>query len=339
MYPPLSLETEYQALIEAAGIADLKTESEVYELTGEDRKKFLNAYVTQDIQSMAAWAVRPGAFLTQKGKMVSDVLILNLPEKFLLLFPKGYGEKVKQHLTTFLMFSNSKLEPANSAWGHFVVLGPYALEILHLTLKQSISEKISEIQSLECLGKPLLLWLSQHWGIPGYEILLPQETAQSFSKLLLEQGKTKGLISVENEVLEVLRVEAGIPKMGVDMSEANLVAEVGLDETATSFNKGCYLGQETTARVHSMGHVNKKLTLLKFPFPVGAGLALPAPGVALPADIFQGEKLVGHLTSLVYSFKWKQHLGLGIIERQAAEGGSTLFVRDAEGKVEIEKVL
>jgi folate-binding protein YgfZ len=256
-----------------------------------------------------------------------------VPEKILLFFPKGYGEKVSHHLATFLMFANVTLKNESKNWGHLAILGPKALQILAELFQAEIKISENQVVSLQWENHPVYLWPSQRLGISGYELLGQAENMLHLNQSLLEQGKKHsasvaipakeaGLQKISEAVLEVIRVEAGLPKMGVDMSQDNLVAEVGLDERATSFNKGCYLGQETTARVHSQGHVNKKLTQFKM-----EGIQ----NLPLPLEIFHGEKSVGQLTSVVHSPKWKQTLGLGIVHRQAFEGEGKLFVKGTEG--------
>jgi folate-binding protein YgfZ len=110
------------------------------------------------------------------------------------------------------------------------------------------------------------------------------------------------------------------------MGEDNLVAEVGLDLSATSFNKGCYLGQETTARVQSRGHVNRKLVRLRWQG------QLPK----CPAELFQGEKKVGTLSSAAESPK-AGSVGLGTVALAAWEKPEEIFFKDGDKEIAIER--
>jgi folate-binding protein YgfZ len=244
----------------------------------------------------------------------------------------GYGKKLQEHLATFLMFANVNLEDASQHWGHLALLGPQVGSLLQELLGLKVESEPGTLRSLDFEGETLLLFPSSRLGLAGWEILLTPEKIKSFANHLMKMATSHGLAEIKNEVLEMIRVEAGLPKIGVDMGPDNLVAEVGLDKSATSFNKGCYLGQETTARVQSRGHVNRKLLQLK---PVGA---ISESLLPLPLEIFQGEKSVGHLTSLVHSLKWKMLLGLGIVQLQALESGEKIYLKTSKGPIELQKI-
>ncbi len=311
----------YAALHQSAGLFDLGQE-EIWELSGEERKTFLNAYNTQDILKLKDYEAAPGAFLTQKGKLVSDALIVSLPEKILLVLSEGFGEKIQRHLSTFLMFAKAELSDAGKKWGHLGIFGPKAGEILQTALK-SIGPAVS------FAGETLYAVPSSRFGISGWEIFFPASLFSPLSEELLRVGGSAGLVPVPQEILEIVRVESGVPKMGVDMGEENLVAEVGLDEGATSFNKGCYLGQETTARVNTQGHVNRNLEKFKLEGEYRG---------ALPVDIMAGDKKVGQLTSAVDSPRYGGMMGLGVVHRMAWEGVGNIFIKTPEGDIGLHKL-
>ncbi|KAB2835953.1 hypothetical protein F9K50_12350, partial [bacterium] len=110
------------------------TQEELYELGGAGRKNFLNAYVTQDIKNLAVDRVTAAAFLTQKGKLVSTVRVLHLPERILLFFPQGYGAKTESHLATYLMFADATLKRLEGEFAHFAFAGPKARSLLEARL-------------------------------------------------------------------------------------------------------------------------------------------------------------------------------------------------------------
>ncbi|MEQ8210147.1 MAG: glycine cleavage T C-terminal barrel domain-containing protein [Lacipirellulaceae bacterium] len=111
-----------------------------------------------------------------------------------------------------------------------------------------------------------------------------------------------------DEAFDALRLEAGWPLFGIDFDNTNLPQEVCRDERAIHFNKGCYLGQETIARIDALGHVNQELTQVKLSGDVPA---------SLPADVFIGEKKVGQVTSASYSPKYESVIGLAMLRREA----------------------
>ena len=134
---------------------------------------------------------------------------------------------------------------------------------------------------------------------------------------LQEKGKPFDLRWVGVQALEVLRIEAGIPRYGVDMDEENLLLETGL-EHAVSFDKGCYLGQETIERIHSRGHVNKNLVGI---LPEGAQPLTPGD------PVYVQDNQVGMVTSSTFSPTLKRPLALGYVKREFTAPGTEVSVR------------
>lgn len=280
--------------LETAAWCDLSGSEEIYRLTGEEREDFLSNYSTQDIKSLGPGKAALNAFLTQKGKLVTDAVVLNTDGAFLLFWARGYGEKVLEHLKVYLDFSEVEFGEATQDYFHVVLVG-----------KESASRFTAGK-----LGSMGWHFSTDRFGLPSVELVGPREKQEAVVQELnsLEIPKT------DHEAMEYYRIKGGIPKMGVDMDQNHLVAEVGLDRRATSFNKGCYLGQETTARVDTRGHVNRKLERFHLK-------QMPS---SLPVPIHQGEKAVGTLTSACPSPNGEQILGLGIIQTKALESKEAL---------------
>ncbi|MGH8596587.1 MAG: YgfZ/GcvT domain-containing protein [Gammaproteobacteria bacterium] len=126
------------------------------------------------------------------------------------------------------------------------------------------------------------------------------------------------------EVLEVLRVEAGVPKFGMDMDENTIPNEAGLESRVIDYEKGCYIGQETIARIKTYGHVNRHLVQLAVD-----GNSVPAPGTKL----YSAEKEIGQMTSAVQSVRLGKPLALGYVRREFAKAGTKLKVGDQNAEV------
>jgi folate-binding protein YgfZ len=141
--------------------------------------------------------------------------------------------------------------------------------------------------------------------------------APSVAARLRTLGEPLGLVEVDPELSDVLRVEAGTPCFGRDVTAENLPQEVGRDQRAISFVKGCYLGQETVARIDALGHVNKLLKGLKF----------LTPGAATTADatLMLDGKTVGKITSAALSPAWGVPVALGYVRLAHAEAGTELL--------------
>ncbi len=304
-----------------------ETQEDLYELGGADRKNFLNAYVTQDIKNLAVDRATSAAFLTQKGKLVSTVRVLHLPERILLLFPQGYGAKTESHLATYLMFANVTLKKLEGEFAHFAFAGSKARSLLEARLGLPLEPAAQALARAQWGGAEVLLF--PHPDDPErWDLLAPVAATPVLRDQISAWRKTGELDEAAPEALERRRIELGIPKLGVDMGEDNLVAEVGLDERATSFNKGCYLGQETTARVQSRGHVNRKLSRVRLD---------QAFSGTLPVEVFQGDKKVGMLTSAAESPRYGGWIGLATVALKAWEVPEKIFAAAGDGKIPIEK--
>ena len=133
------------------------------------------------------------------------------------------------------------------------------------------------------------LWRATHTGEDGFDLLTSNDGARLLWKALINAGAKP----VGADALEILRIEAGIPRYGMDMDETNVVTETGLDDSV-SFTKGCYIGQEILNRIHTQGHVNKQLVGLVFP---------PDPRLQLSYGdkLFSAEQEIGSITSSTFS--------------------------------------
>ena len=163
---------------------------------------------------------------------------------------------------------------------------------------------------------------SGHTGEDGFDLMIPLADIENMAQQLTEAASTYSARWVGTEAYEILRIEAGIPRYGVDITEDNLILETGLTH-AVSFNKGCYLGQEVVERIRSRGHVNKNLTGLLID-----GEKPPPAG----SKILSAEKEIGTITSSVYSPSSRAPRSrLGYVHRDHRSRGTQLLVRyDAE---------
>jgi folate-binding protein YgfZ len=161
-------------------------------------------------------------------------------------------------------------------------------------------------------------------GAAGWDLIIPRAALESSARRLTDLGRRRSALWVGEEAQEMLRVEAGIPRYGIDFSEDNLLLEVGIDH-AVSFSKGCYLGQEVVERIRSRGHVNKKLS----------GLTLDGSEAASPSDaITAGDKEAGRVTSSVFSPRLKRPIALGYLHKDFWSPGTEVFVRHGDALVQ-----
>jgi folate-binding protein YgfZ len=150
----------------------------------------------------------------------------------------------------------------------------------------------------------------------GIDVLCEADATDDVRAALLAAGATP----VSEDAAEILRVESGRPRYGVDADDATIPQEAGLNARAVSFTKGCYVGQETVARLFYRGKPNRHLRGLRLSEPAPAG-----------AELRLGERVVGTLTSSLVSPAYGP-IGLALVRREA-ELGSTVDVGGAPAEV------
>lgn len=303
------LGAEYGALTEGCGLVDRSERGKLI-LVGPDTVEFLNGQVTNELADIAPGEGRYAAFLTHKGKMLGDLRILAVKIKSdrqeLLLDTERVALQ-----SLFDMVRRSKvgyrveLHKRTLEAGLLSLIGPRAEEILgEIPGAEEHANASIQVAGLSALAVRTDL---------GLDLLIDAEHTCALADSLCERGATP----VGDDAAEIVRVEHGRPRYGVDMDESTIPQEAGLNERAVSFTKGCYVGQETVARLYYRGKPNRQLR----------GLRLSAPSPP-SSELRLGEKAVGRLTSSVVS-PTLGPIGLGLVRREAQIGAS-LAVGDGQ---------
>lgn len=282
---------EYRAAREAAAFYD-SSDREVLRVTGPDRESFLQGMLTNDVKGLAVGASCYAALLTPKGAMVGDVRVLKRAPDMLLDTGAGFGEKVKAFLNQYLISEDAEIHDA-PALKWVSLWGPQA------------EREVSALPSEWVLARVPSLFAQ------GIDVLVASENVPRVPQML------GGVPQLSAATSEVIRVENGVPKYGVDMVETTIPLEANL-ERAIHYNKGCYIGQEVIARATYRGHMNRKLSGLLL------GNALPSAG----AELKRADKKVGWVTSVVHSVKHGQNLALGYVHRDSLAPGTELSLPD-----------
>ena len=287
-------------LTDSCGLVD-RSERGKLALTGSEAKTFLHGQVTNDIEGLEPGRGCYAAFLTHKGKMLGDLRVLDLGDELLLDTERVALQEL------FNMIRRYKL-------GRDVELHKRTLELALLSLVGPDARRVAGAEDLveehanrraELAGVPVVLVATD----VGVDVFAPAESKDAVVAAL-------GVPVVEEAAAEVVRIERGRPRYGIDIDDGVIPQEAGLNERAVSFTKGCYVGQETVARLHYRGKPNRHLRGLRLSEPV-------APG----AELRVGEKVVGRLTSVAVSPAFGP-IGLALVRREAAPGDSVAVGED-----------
>lgn len=300
-------------------VFDLSDRTQI-ELTGADRAKFLHAFCTNDIIRL-----RPGqgceAFLTNvKGRVVGHVFVFVGANSLWLDSVPGQESAIIAHLDRYLIREDVQFIPHSTDFGELLVTGSNAASLL--MLDQGI-ELYGFASRTAINGLPFQIRRVDLLGAPGFLLSLPRTVTETTRQSLLAVGCVAG----SADQFESLRIAAGFPQFGVDMSDENMAPEVARTRQCISFTKGCYLGQEPIARLDAMGHTNRELRRIQFP----GGTSMTR-GLFLSAD--QTEEQAGIITSVApLAGDNGEVFTLGYLKTKFCKPGTVVSVSSAKGTV------
>jgi folate-binding protein YgfZ len=291
-----SLEAELRALREGAGLVDRAGRGRLA-LTGPDAKSFLQGQVTQDVEALEPGHGAYAAFLTHKGKMLGDLRVLDLGEELLLSCERAALQELFNMIRRYKLAAAVELHKRTLEMGELSLIGPQARAI---TGADALGAEEHDNVRAEIGGHPVVLVATDL----GVDVFCEAERTEGVRGTLLAAGAAE----VSEAAAEIVRVEHGRPRYGLDLDESVIPQEAGLNERAVSFTKGCYVGQETVARLHYRGKPNRHLRGLRLSAPVEAGTELKL-----------GEKVVGRVSSPVLS-PTHGPIALALVRREASPG-------------------
>jgi glycine cleavage system T protein (aminomethyltransferase) len=308
----------YSAVRNSVGIMDLSSRGKI-RVTGEDRVKWLQSIISNDILPLTPGEGIYSTFLTHKGKIIAYFRVYQLGDALMLEDVGETGDTTFSTLRKFLLFgTKAKMDNCGETWGLLLISGPKALELIRSTFGTDLSSlKPLSFEKLEIDGHPALLIRSEETGQTDIEIFIPSGALRSAWERLWTAGDSMGLQAFGAHALETLRVEAGLPKMGPDLNENIVPPEANLEGKSFSLSKGCYPGQEVVARMDTYGSVRRRLVGLTLNESV-----VPSTG----AKLFSENREVGWVSSAVLSPSLGKVIALGFPLRDFTKPGTDLAV-------------
>ena len=304
----------YRAAMEAAAAFDRDHRCR-FEVSGRDRESFLQNMLSNDVGKLEPGRGIEAAFLTNKGKLVSDLAVYKEPERLFLELERERAEVLGTALGRYIISEDVKLTSFADSEARFSLEGPKAAE----TLEAVTGAQTGELANLQFLATragevPVVLIAKLREPSPRIDVVVPiADAAEVLSRVL-----DRGAVAASEAVAETRRLEAGRPRFGVDMDDSHLPLEAALDR-AVSFEKGCYIGQEYVVRLAHRGHLNKKLVGLRV-----EGDTPPARGSRVVLDATGAD--VGEVTSARFSPAERASRALAYVRREAFEPGTPVTV-------------
>jgi tRNA-modifying protein YgfZ len=318
---PHLLPDEYSALRNGAGLVDRSARAR-WRVSGARAAETLTGLVTNDVVALTPGQGQYAAVLTPKGKIIADVRILRFADSVLVDVPAlaaaGFADVVKKYL-------NPRVTPYVDETSATCAVGVYGAQAARTVGAAAgiPQETLVQLHAYAHVDSDLGVIVRVPLGL---EIIAGVETREALVRRLSGAGATV----CSAATWDIVRVEAGIPEWGIDIDEATIPQEANLDEMdAISYTKGCYTGQETVARIHFRGHVNRNLRGLRF---AGAA-ALPAERAAL---FDAAGKAVGDVRTVVRSPRLGV-IALAMVRREVAPE-STVSARWIAGETDRDAV-
>jgi len=299
---------EYQAIKSGAGYCRLDDRL-VIRVSGDDRVSFLHGMCTADIKSLTPGQVAPALFVTERAHIIRDFHVYALADALLIEIDRDAWPHVRAHLEKFLVADDVEMDEQDAV----------------TVIDCEGPATAASLTAAGLLTAPLAPW---RWAPPSLIAHLPRLGGPAFTILadraasaeVLARLATAGFTELGAEAREIVRIEQGLARVGVDTTDKTLALEARF-EPAISFNKGCYIGQETIERATARGGIKRRLFGL-----IVDGDRAPAAG----ASIMLADKPVGMLTSVADSPAYGI-IGLAIIQHSAWPEGTMVTLTDPAG--------
>jgi tRNA-modifying protein YgfZ len=292
----VELDAEYRQLREECGLVD-RSGRGVLAARGPDAAEYLQGQLTNDVEALAPGEGQYAALLDRKGHMQADMRVLRTrAEEVLIDTEPEAAPAVLGHLRTYSIGREVEIAELTAERAILSLIGPRSAEVAGTAALPENACATVSLAGVEALAAGTA---------EGLDLFAGAEDAGRLREALVQAGA----VEVSPAAAELLRIEAGRPRFGAEMGTETMPAEAGIVERAVSFTKGCYIGQETVARLHYKGRPNRHLR----------GLRLSAAEVEPGAPLRLGEKEVGRLGSVGVSPALGP-IGLAILRREAEPG-------------------
>lgn len=304
---------EVRSVRNQAAIFDLSHRGALH-VSGSDRIRFLQGMVTNDVEALAPGQGCHAALLTPKGKVLADFWIYRQSEGVRIEVETGLLTQLKEILEKHIIADDVRLEDRTGSFATLSIQGPDSARIVRQMIPGELpTELLQSRERGEGDGRTLITRRSEYTAEEGFEIRLPSSAAGELWDRFLGTGiRPAGMAA-----MEILRIESGVPRAGIDMDESTLALEASLND-AISHTKGCYIGQEFVARIRDRGQVRRRFT----------GFRLQGPFIPSAGDpVLREETAAGIVTSAAFSPTLNSSIALGYLRRELVQEGERIVIR------------
>ncbi|MDE0470013.1 MAG: aminomethyltransferase family protein [Candidatus Poribacteria bacterium] len=326
--------SEHLAVRNNVGIVDVSYRSR-HRLTGEDRAKFLHRIISNDVESLTTGQGTYAMLLTHRGKIIADLNITVLEDVISIDTAPETTESLFSELDKYIIADDVELSDVTAETGAIAVHGPRSADLVQSVLGlnglAALPERHNCVREADGDFKHTIVCVrTDSTGEMGWTLYTAAEALGSLWETLMTEGERFNVQLIGWDALESLRIEAGVPRYGTELTDAVIPLEAEL-EHAIDFEKGCYIGQEIVARMKYRGHPNRLLRGLEVD---GKSITQNDCKLRSNAKVFNGDKAVGWVTSASFAPTLAKEIALGYVRIAVTEAGSRVQVETSDGRVD-----
>lgn len=289
-------------------------------VTGADAATWLQSQTTNDVLALKPGDGHHNAALDRQGRLQAHFTLHRWGDEYWVLVERAQWPHLREHLDAHLFIEDATMDETGDELDQLVVQGPRTLSVLanvlgtdHIATNDLLPHAVHGVHPVELGGMEVLAFRESLTGEDGYVLILEKGQGRILLDEILSRARELGhdAVEVSPEAQETLRIEAGIPRFGVDIDSTQVIPETTLERDCVSYTKGCYLGQEVVARLKTYGSPKRALM----------GLVSEKP--------LSGKQI----TSACHSPTLDAHIALALLDRDHRTPGTKLDLGDAQAEV------
>lgn len=276
------------------------------EVHGSDAQTFLHKFCSQEVSAMEQGDGGETFFCDVRGKVLGHGFIYRRADSLLIETVANQATPLREHLDRYVITEDVEFKDCSNERPQLAVIGRDAAKCVSEVF--SAAPPVAPV-ALVGVRADVEVCSTTAYGSDGFHVQCSNDAIDAIHQTIIDWGA----VAADEQAVELIRIAAGAPRYGVDIDQNNLPQEIDRDDAAISFVKGCYLGQETVARIDALGHVNWRLV----------GIVCP-PGAKSGMQLLIDDKAVGDLRSCAQTPSGDAVIGLALIRRAHANEGSTI---------------
>ncbi len=290
----------------------------IIEIRGVDAARYLQAQTTNDINALLPGSGQSSCFIDRKARPIAVFQIFNSGDRYAIICDTRQSDALLAHLDKFRFADQVEFEDLSNSRSSVAVQGPRSRLLLKSLLDgiPSIDLFKHDVAEFSIAERPVTSFKLSLTGEEGFLLTFAAEAKDALCNLIETKARELGMIELDADLMNTARIEAGLVKLGVDFSDENLLAETTLDESAVSYSKGCFQGQEVLARLRTQGSPTRALV----------GLTIENANVepySIGAELVVAGETIGWLKSNCYSKFLKRFIAIALLKRDYRTPGKT----------------